>query len=162
MLRIALLAVAALAIAAGTAGAHPARASGPCKPKLFKIKGHQAATPCGPASAVLRYGGKTYKYRGGTCQSVKGNSWLELDLGTVVAGLANNGGYPAFTLTVGPNKLVAGLHTYGKPHLMVISLKLKASSPQRGTFSGGQIVLGGRGTVSGSWNCGGTILSLPG
>ena len=162
MLRVALLAVAALAIAAATAVTQPAQASGPCKPKLFKIKGHQAATTCGPASAVLRYGGKTYKYRGGTCESVKGNSWLELDLGTVVAGLPNNGGYQSFNLTVGPNKLVAGLHTSGKPHLMVIELKLKASSAARGAFSGGIVVLGGSGTVSGSWSCGGTVLSLPG
>src|SRR5690242_21793910 len=81
-----------------TAGAATSSAP-PCTPKVITIGGHRAGVDCGPATATLRIGGKTYTFRKGFCtQSKAAGSALELTLGTTVLGAKNNAGQPAFDL----------------------------------------------------------------
>jgi hypothetical protein len=49
----------AAAMAAANVPMRAAAAAPPCKPKIIKIQGHQAAVDCGPATATLHISGKT-------------------------------------------------------------------------------------------------------
>jgi hypothetical protein len=68
-----------------------------CTPKITKIKGHTAVVNCGPATATLHVGGKTYTFKNGTC-AIQANGLPLVQLGTGVVGVKNNDGYPLFQL----------------------------------------------------------------
>ena len=65
-----LLAAATACTVALTANASKSNTP-PCTPKITTIGGHKAAVNCGPATATLRIGGKTYTFRDGFCEQSK-------------------------------------------------------------------------------------------
>jgi hypothetical protein len=130
-----------------------ASASSPCAAKETKINGQTAIVNCGPATATLRYKGKTYKFKSGTCLSTAGT--ITLDLGTNFLG-DNNHGYAHFSLTMLSVTTAPVLATSGK---LTINGSAKLSSRgATGTFKGLNTVIHGTSIttapLSGSWHCG--------
>jgi hypothetical protein len=148
-------AVAALCAAAGaTAAVGPAAA---CKPGVQKIGSVTYRVYCGPASASVKFGGKTYAFRDGTC---------------VRAGIAK-----VFTLSIGKLTISKGKPRYsyfgvtvpsanhdGTYHRAIVTwafrgkryslanMKLRLTNDQtRGSFTGR--ATGKRGMVSGAFRC---------
>ncbi|HST14383.1 MAG TPA: hypothetical protein VLJ44_05980 [Gaiellaceae bacterium] len=138
--------------------------SPPCTPKITKIHGQQAGVNCGPATAILRVGGKTYTFRHGFCQKSKmAGTALELTLGTTVLGDdKRNAGQPSFDITVAKTHAASiGFAYYGGRDLLKNDLQLievKGNIPSKGTFSSWATA-----TVkfSGSWNCHGLVWQGP-
>ena len=153
-----LAATAVLAAATASAGTDTTRNAPPCMPKVTKIKGHQAAVNCGPATVTLHVGGKTYTFRHGFCQqSASAGSALQLDLGTVVLGAAGNAGLPDFSMLIAHNHRIASVFhaDYGGKRLLGDSLiDVKGNVPSKGTFTS-RATTGAR--FSGSWNCHGVV-----
>lgn len=59
-----------------------------CTPRPTTVRGHPAVIECGPASAVVRFAGKTITYRGGTC--AQQGPALSLYIGTHVTGAGSD------------------------------------------------------------------------
>lgn len=156
MKRIALaiaLAVAGCLAAVASLGAHAASTSSPpCTPKKATLSGKTALYLCGPATAALRVGGKTYTFRNGYCEiSKSGTGQLELFLGVLVPTLKSNAGKPLFSVlvdklggevsaTYAGKQLVNGGFTSPTGHL-----------PNRGAFKTSTA------KITGNWNCHGVI-----
>lgn len=149
-----LAALIGLAFAAGAGSAAPTR-SAHCFAKQEKLKGKQVIVNCGPATAKLTSGGKTYKFKQGTC--LRSGTSVTLALGTSLAFPTGNGngGFVDLSLMMLTNKLA---------QLTVDDGKLSGSSAltkfsgiaTKGTFAG---TLSGSSSehFTGSWNCGGPI-----
>jgi hypothetical protein len=157
---VVLTAIVCLA-AVGSLSAHAASAGGapPCTPKLTKIRGHQAAVNCGPATAILHIGGKTYTFRNGFCQKSKAAGTApELILGTMVLGAKGNAGQPDFSMTITAHRSGTVDANYGGKDLLVDEGLINASGdiPSKGTFTS---ALGAK--FSGSWNCRGVVFQAP-
>ncbi len=162
------LAAAAACTLALTASAAPTGNAPPCTPKITKIGGHKAAINCGPATATLRIGGKSYTFRNGYCQTSKSaGSYPALNLGTdVLGGGKNNAGQPSFSMLI-----VAHLHSPygsgsvfhadkgGKRILGDSLIKVSSSSPAKGTFTGTDYSAGTK--FTGSWDCHGVVFKGP-
>ncbi|HVU76447.1 MAG TPA: hypothetical protein VHC67_02605 [Gaiellaceae bacterium] len=161
-----LVATAAVATVASTASAASKAGNPPCLPKVTKIAGHIAAVGCGPATATLRIGGKSYTFRNGFCsQSKTSGAAPQLDLGTTVTGVAGNAGKADFHMLVD-----ARIHSafgsgsvfnadYGGRRILGDSLiKVHGSPPSRGTFNG-TTATGVK--FTGSWNCHGFVWQRP-
>ena len=154
--------VAALAAALSTTAASgaPTAAAGHCLSKTETIKGKSVIVNCGPASATLRYKGKTYRFKPGTC--LRTGSSVMLDLGiSLVSGAQGNGGFAYMSITMLSKKLPAQIQAdHGK---LSIGGSAKFSGiAVKGTFSGTVGSFGGVSTgksvpFTGSWNCGGPI-----
>jgi hypothetical protein len=149
------LLIAGTIIVATAAWATPAGAtrSGRCFAKESKINGRAAIVNCGPATATIRYKGKTYKFKSGDCLSTAGT--ITVDLGTNFVG-DDNHGYAHFSLTMISAASAPVLATSGK---LVINGNARLSSRgSKGTFTGtNTIVHAGKisaAPLSGSWNCG--------
>jgi len=149
--------------AASAATAISASSSLPCTPKVIKIQGHNAAVNCGPATATLHLGGKTYTFRNGFCQQSKSaGSALILDLGTIVSGVKGNAGQADFSMLIGSVHSLAsvlGADYGGKDLLGGESLiNVVGSIPSKGTFTS-KVTVGAR--FTGSWNCHGVVWKGP-
>src|SRR5712691_7512401 len=83
-MRFFLVAVVGSAIAVGALASLPAPARTACTPKAVTVKGHPGVIECGPATAVVRFKGKTIRYKGGTC--TKQGPSFSLYIGTKVQG----------------------------------------------------------------------------
>src|SRR5581483_9387856 len=141
--------------AATTSGRSGAGVGGPpCTPAVTRIQGHPAAVACGPATATLRVGGKTYTFRHGFCQqSRSAGVALQLDLGTTVVGVKGNAGRPDFAMLISKNHTAASVFhaDYGGRRILGDSLiDVRGSIPARGTFTS-RVAVGG--TFTGSWDC---------
>jgi hypothetical protein len=140
--------------------------SPPCLPKVTTIGGHKAAVNCGPATATLRIGGRSYTFRNGFCEQSKSTGAApELNLGTTVIGVKGNAGKADLDLLID-----AHLHSpfgsgtvfhadYGGRQVLGDSLiKVRGNLPSRGTFTGTTAT----GTkFTGSWNCHGFVWQRP-
>jgi hypothetical protein len=140
-----LLAVAGAALVAAThAAARPACAAGSTG---------TTRTFCGPASAKLKDGGKTYSFKGGSC-SVEGSNW-SINIGTIA--LSGTPKHSYFGITVfgkKPGKYTTGVVSWqfpGKHGSLYKTTVTLASGLKKGTFSGTDILGGGKGT--GSFSC---------
>jgi hypothetical protein len=159
--------VVALALtitSATTADGHVAHKAtkAPCVAKPVTVAGSIGTQFCGPASATVKVGGKSYSFRAGFCaHDLQNQLALELSLGTDVPVFGRgkpNHGRPLFELTltttaqqgsllaldVDGRKLVAGDTR--------VDASYNASAALQGTFRG-------KG-VSGAWNCHGGIYKL--
>jgi hypothetical protein len=139
----------------------------PCTPKITTIQGHRAAVNCGPATATLRIGGRTYTFRNGFCEQSKSSGAApELNLGTTVLGVKGNAGKPELSMLID-----ARLHSkfgtgsvfgadYGGRSLLAGESLIKASGnlPSSGTFTS-TVAFGGK--FTGSWNCHGVVVKTP-
>jgi hypothetical protein len=153
---------AALAVAGATTTPAVAGSALPCVPKVTKIGGKPALIECGPGTATLKVGGKTYSYKNGFCQrSSSGLEALDLTLGTVVE-TGKPSSAPYFDLTVSSPAVAAVNADYGGKVIVLDSLvTVKGKIPSSGTFA--QRILGGGGTpkFSGTWNCHGVVYNAP-
>jgi len=139
----------------------------PCTPKVTTIQGHRAAVNCGPATATLTIGGRTYTFHNGFCQQSKSSGAApELNLGTTVIGVKGNAGKPSLNMLVD-----ARLHStygtgsvfganYGGKALLAGESLIKASGkiPGSGTFTS-TVSFGAK--FTGTWNCHGVIVQSP-
>lgn len=163
---VALLAAAATCTVALTANAASKGGAPPCTPKIGTIGGHKAAINCGPATATLKIGGKSYTFSNGFCEASKSTGAApQLDLGTTVIGVPGNAGKPDFSMLID-----ARLHStfgsgsvfhadYAGRQILGDSLiKASGNIPSKGTFTG-TVATGAR--FTGSWNCHGFVWQRP-
>lgn len=146
--------VMVLAFTESIGAAAPAR-SAHCFATQEKLQGKQVIVNCGPASARLTVGGKTYRFKKGTC--LRSGTSVTLDLGTSLAYPTGdgNGGFVDLSIMMLTNKLA---------QLTVDDGKLSGSSAltkfsgiaTKGTFAG-SLSGSSRKSFTGSWNCGGPI-----
>jgi hypothetical protein len=163
-MKLVLATVTVLAAAAAMTGTAAAGSSAPpCTPKITKIGGKPAVINCGPATATIKVGGKTYDFKGGFCQRSPANKEaLDLSLGTAVE-TAKPGSAPYFQLTVVTSVIATVNADYGGKTIVLDSIvSVKGTIPSSGTFA--QRLLGGGGTpnFTGTWNCHGVVYTQPG
>lgn len=155
--------VLAVAACAATAAAATPVAPARCRPGARTVGGVPQRTFCGPASAVVRTGGKTHRIAvGGECE--RGRMYLAVNVGTVVLGRTTRPKPTYFGLSVGRTPLggtpAARDGTYANPALsftvggrsfaVLRATVTLGGGRTRGTFRG--TVLGG-GPVTGSFTC---------
>jgi hypothetical protein len=115
----------------------------------------------GPATATLVIAGKTYKFKNGTCISIKVSGiTVDVTLGTVVQGkgggfVKGNDKKPYFSIDLGsspPDILntayYGGRELANSDEISVTGSVVKSGS-SKGTFSSGA----SSGSFNGSWNC---------
>jgi hypothetical protein len=121
----------------------------------------------GPATGTLVIAGKTYKFKNGTCTSIKvGDITVEVTLGSVVQGkdgspAKGNGKKPYFSIDLtSSSPLSDGLSAayYGGKKLsdasgIKVTGSVVKSGSSKGTFSNGISVGGVSPPFTGSWNC---------
>jgi hypothetical protein len=142
-----------------TTRVHTSSAAPLCTPKITKAE-------CGPATATLTSGGKTYEFKGGWCSThAKDKIALQLTLGTIVAGAAKgNYGLPLFQFTVQtgsfPLQTVSADYA-GKAIADQVSVSVKGKIPSAGTFASKATALSTSASFTGAWNCHGAVYSTP-
>ena len=153
----------AFTIAASTTSAGPVLAAAvthanaaPCKPLISRIEGGPAVNYCGPATATLRVGGKTYTFSHGTCQSAPGFEDV-ITLGTFAkgkngSGTPDNGGSPYFSLDLGPGESSYLNLTYFGGNLLSAegSVSFRGQATSKGTFKS---LSAQPAPFSGTWDC---------
>ncbi len=122
----------------------------------------------GPATATLVIAGKTYKFKNGSCQSIKVSGiTVDVDLGSVVQGkdggpVKGNGKKPWFSMDLSsPGLDLLNAVYYGGKELTVggpvtATGSVVKSGSSKGTFqtsSGASDLSGKPFALSGSWNC---------
>lgn len=151
------VAVAVLAATAATTATTAGAAGAPCTPAPVTINHNAGLAFCGPATATLTIGGKTYSFRKGYCAELPHSTLFQLSLGADIAALTgpnNNGGKPGFSLDIAKNEKSATLgFAFVGGHELVkdAALSVAGSSLAAGTFKGKT------GALKGSWNCHGVI-----
>jgi hypothetical protein len=132
-----------------------------------KVGGKSAINFCGPATGTLVMAGKTYKFKSGTCQSIKvSDITVDVDLGTVVQGkdggpVKGNASKPWFSLDLGhPTSLLNPIYYGGKEltagGAVTVTGTVVKSGSSKGTFKtspGADDLAGKPFSLSGSWNC---------
>lgn len=96
---VTLVLVIALAGGAAEAGRREAARSTACKAGLHRIGGASARTFCGPATARVQVGGKTFAFAQGNC--VKTATYVSINIGTVVLGQTKHRQPNYFGLDIG-------------------------------------------------------------
>lgn len=156
-------AAAALVLAATSATQVSAASTSkpPCIPKISSVKGLTEVDYCGPATATVKVGSKTYSFKDGYCGTdPKNKISLQMALGVISqAKPPVNGGKPLFELTA-LNDGALSLDTVtadwnGKQLETVGTVTLK------GTTSGTFTSKGFSSHFTGSWNCHGVIVANP-
>jgi hypothetical protein len=127
----------------------------------------------GPATATLVIAGKTYKFKNGTCLSIKVSSiTVDVDLGTVIQGkdggpVKGNANKPWFSMDLSTSTLdLLNAVYYGGNKLtsggeVAVTGSVVKSGSSKGTFksaSGASDLSGKPFSVSGSWNCHGKFM----
>jgi hypothetical protein len=139
-----------------------------CSPTTSTIGGKSAVTYCGPATATLVTGGKTYKFTKGECVSIKvSDITVDLTLGTLVQGkndtvLKGNANKPYLSLDLStPNSDILGAADFGGKQIstgagIVVTGKVVRSGSSKGTFQSEPGSAAGD-AFTGSWNCHGAF-----
>lgn len=154
------VALAALAAAALTANAASTSAP-PCTPKTGKLNGQPIVYECGPATATLHAGGKTFSFHDGFCQASKSSGLaLEINLGTLAPMTKGNAGKPYFDLTGAKIGGTVSAH-YGGKLIANNLVSISGRFPTQGTFKSKFSGAGPGQTFSGSWNCHGAVWQAP-
>lgn len=158
------LACAAL-IAGGVPGASAAHRWGStpsCIPKITQVKGHEQVAYCGPATATVKVGSKSYNYKNGYCTTdTKDHIALQVVIGVISEAKSPvNGGQPLFQLSVlkadGLNIDTVNADYGGKSLDSVGTVKVSGSIPSSGTFKSAGYASP---AFSGSWNCHGEVVT---
>ena len=154
-------AIVASAVADGSAPARSATAP-PCIPKVGTVKGHVVVTYCGPATATIKIGSRTYTFKNGYCRKDPKNSIpLSLTMGEIsqVRSPAN-GGQPLFEMTVITIGKLTISHVNadsgGKVLDSIGTVALKGSFPSSGTFTSTGFASP---HFTGSWKCNAPLYS---
>jgi hypothetical protein len=154
-------AVAILPCAAAD-GSSPTRSATapPCVPKVGSASGHEVVSYCGPATATVTIGKKTYSFKNGYCRKdTKNGIPLSLTLGEIVGVQSPvNGGQPLFEMTVLTIGKVTSTHVNadsgGKVLDSLGTVALKGSFPSSGTFTSAGFATP---HFTGSWKCNGPL-----
>jgi len=156
--------ILACVAADGSGRAHAATAP-PCIPKLGTVSGHKVVSYCGPATATITIGKKTYSFKNGYCSKDTKNSIpLSLTLGEIEIGVSSpvNGGQPLLEMTVLTIGKFMSTHVNadsgGKVLDSIGTVALKGSFPSSGTFTSTGFATP---HFTGSWKCNGPVVSLP-
>jgi hypothetical protein len=142
--------------ATGSATAALASPAAACQGgKQTTVDSHKAFIFCGPATATLTVGGRTYNFRSGSC--IKSGSTVIVEIGETVDGdTAHNGGKPDFSLTLAGDSGELGAYSGGadllKPGLALVAVPRPSAA---GSFHGKNPITAE--PFSGSWNCHGAI-----
>ncbi|MEO9174228.1 MAG: hypothetical protein ABI317_01855 [Gaiellales bacterium] len=146
------VAVAPVAVAGASSAARETKS--PCVPTPVTIKANDGLALCGPATAVVRAGGKTYTYTHGFCATL-GKIGFQLSLGTAIPMADGNAGKPYFSVDVNTKTLHASGFAYagGKKAVPAGVFKIAGHITSRASFSG----TNSGGAFSGSWNCHGVV-----
>jgi len=151
---VALLGSSVAAAAGSGLGARTAAAA--CRGKQTKVGGHHAYIYCGPATASLSLGGRTYRFKGGSC--ILSHSSLIMNLGESVNGDGEqNGGKVDFGLDIAGDSADVLAHAHG--HSLIkggLTLAVVPRGPSREGAFHGKNALSGEPFI-GSWNCHGAI-----
>jgi hypothetical protein len=168
-------AAAVTMISASSAGAAPVArtAAAACNGTTSKIDGGPAVSYCGPATATLRIGSKTYAFKNGSCTSIHVSGiTVDITLGTIAegktgTGVKGNAGKPYFSLDLSPGKNSDLLHavdsggkTLTSAGIVLASGTIKSTGASKGTFKSppNSYDLAGKPfSFSGSWNCHGAF-----
>ncbi|HEY2777377.1 MAG TPA: hypothetical protein VGI77_05695 [Gaiellaceae bacterium] len=150
-MRVALLASLAAALGICSAAANATTTRSDCALRSTTIKGHKAVVYCGPATASLHIGGKTYTFKNGTCIWSGG---LILALGTQVNGApasTNNEGASLIQLSgsVGTGTVYAYAARF---NLGMSLITLTTHGHSSGTFRGREPI-GATRRFTGSYHC---------
>jgi len=155
---VALFATASTLFVGASAGA----AGSPCTPKTPTIKGHPAMAMCGPATAILSLGGKTYSFHDGFCaEQIPNSDSMQLSLGTDVptlGGPSNNAGQTFFSMDVAKGHTSASLaeaFVGGRKLVANEAITLSHQTKTSGEFKSKS----GPASFTGSWNCHGLIVT---
>lgn len=144
------VAIAAL-LPAAAAGRESSTNDQSCFMRPATIHGQRVTTNCGPATAKLRYKGKTYLFKSGTCYRTPVS--VKLNLGTQLFDNSNgNGPYSALYLTMESDHAMDVEAMVGK--LNMAWAAGYSGVGVKGTFKGIDA------PISGSWSCGGPIRKL--
>ncbi len=133
----------------------------PCIPKISPANGHAEVDYCGPATATVKVGSKTYTFKDGYCRiDPKNKIAIQLELGDIILVKSPvNGGKPLFQLSgidVGSISIdTVSANWNGKQLETIGTVTLKGSIPSSGTFTS----KGFASHFSGSWNCHGVIVT---
>jgi hypothetical protein len=120
----------------------------------------------GPATATLTIAGKTYKFKNGTCMSIKVSSIVvDVTLGSVVQGkdggpVKGNGKKPYFSIDLdsSPPDILNAVYSGGKELTSGAGISVTGSVVKSGSSKGTFSSAAGSGSFSGSWNCHGKFL----
>jgi hypothetical protein len=150
-MKLALLVSLAAALGVCSAVANATTTRSECALRSTTIKGHKAVVFCGPVTASLHIGGKSYAFKNGTCIWSGG---LILSLGTQVNGVpaaANNEGASLIQVTssVGTGTVYAFA---ARLNLGMSLIKLTAHGHSSGTFKGREPI-GSTRRFTGSYHC---------
>jgi hypothetical protein len=161
------------ALATGIIGTCPLLSSTGAQAAITSVASSCSSTFCGPATATLLIGGKTYKFKSGTCRSIKvSDTTVDVDLGDVVVGknggpIKGNGKRPWFSMDLStPNSDQINAIYYGGKELtpggpITVTGNVTKSGSSKGTFqtkSGAFDLSGNPFSLSGSWNCHGKFI----
>jgi hypothetical protein len=165
--------VMAAAIAAPTVSAASASRSGTAKCSTSNVHGVQTISYCGPATATLRIGGKTYSFQNGECVSISVSGiTVDVTLGAIAdkpksgTSVKGNAGKPYFSLDLSPGEFSDVLHNVefgGKQLTAGGSVTAKGTIVSKGTSSGTFSSQGAydnsneKWSVSVTWNCHGAV-----
>ena len=151
------LALAALAATAAVTATTAGAAGAPCTPTPVTVKGNAGLAFCGPATATLTIGGKTYSFQKGLGAELPHSNSFQLSLGVDIGTLTgpdNNGDKPGLSLDIAKNEKSAALafayvggHELVKGEAVTVAGKGLAAATFKGKTS----------AFSGSWNCHGVI-----
>jgi len=154
---------AATTVAMVWAGGGGAASAG-CTAGMTKYGGTNARVFCGPATATVQAGGKTFTIRQGSCD--KGAKYLSINIGEIVLGTSTKPKPEYFGLSIGKLPFLGGVAvsrdgTYhsgvvaldhnGKGYALRAQAKVTLTNGRtRGTFSATQLT---GGVVTGSFRC---------
>jgi hypothetical protein len=144
--------------AAAVAGAHApsAETKPPCTPTPITIKGNDGLALCGPATAVVHVGSKTYSYTHGFCATFSSGGF-QLSLGTAIPMGTGNAGKPYFSVDVGKGtRRAGGFAYYGGKKAIVAGQKwtVTGTITSHASFTGSSAT----GAFSGTWSCHGVVV----
>jgi hypothetical protein len=156
--------VLVVALAAGSSG-HARSVRSTCTPRSTTVGGKPAKILCGPAKATVQYGGKTYRFAGGTCSKI---GFWNLYIGTKVTGGASPHLFFAFGEvkrdgTYPLSKFEVGFQEKGVAYDLHNGSVTLSGNLTKGTFKGGSIVFGnGKAgapgqSMSGAFSCSGNV-----
>jgi hypothetical protein len=155
-----------VSIAASPATATTRVLAASCANAPAKLDGGPVANYCGPATATLVIGGKTYKYKDGLCQAIKVSGIkVDVTLGSIAegksgAGAPGNAKQPYFRLDLSPGQFSSVLDGAFSGGQRLVPADEPSVTPSgfstKGTFTSQQTAGGGV-SFSGSWNCHGSI-----
>jgi hypothetical protein len=150
-----------------------AAASASCSPTSSTLDGGPAISYCGPATATLTIGGKTYSFKNGFCQSIKvSDIVVDITLGTIAEGkngdgAPGNAGKPYFSLDLESGsipKVLNDVYSGGKKLTSGGAVNAKGtiamSGASKGTFQTAKGATDSNGkpySLSGTWNCHGAF-----